>query len=143
MVYPTIPCWLQQRKKNPKSHKSIKGNNSKQREGNDPGLLLLKGGEKHVHACSFSSFCLRHTSPRATGVAHLGVAAALAKQNQGRSLIKQVIPCCDNSKCGSAFTQPRLQCTQPWLRSRGLAVTHHLMSKAHCCCLPGDNLLLA
>lgn len=49
------------KKKNPKSHKSIKGNNSKQREGNDPGLLLLKGGEKHVHACSFSSFCPRHT----------------------------------------------------------------------------------
>lgn len=55
------PAGCNKEKKNPKSHKSIKGNNSKQREGNDPGLLLLKGGEKHVHACSFSSFCPRHT----------------------------------------------------------------------------------
>lgn len=47
---------LVQTKKNPKSHKSIKGNNSKQQQGsqdNDPGLLLLKGGESRRHMLFF------------------------------------------------------------------------------------------
>lgn len=86
------------KEKNPKSHKSIKGNNSKQREGNDPGLLLLKGGGETCTRMLLFSLLSKTHFPTCHWSAHLGVAGALAKQNQGRSLIKQVIPCCDNAR---------------------------------------------
>lgn len=136
---------LVQTKKNTKSHKSIKGNNSKQQQGsqgNDTGLLLLTCtrmlffpplSKTHFHTCHQSTeLCLLlHWQRRIKTDAWSNTSFSVATM-QGQ-----------DSKCSSAFTQPRLQCRQPWLRSWGLAVTHHLMSKAHCRSLPGDNLLLA